>query len=232
MIIALNNKSNLNKEEFENYIDTLSTINTKHTLILCPTFINIGSLNNNKLLIGSQNISSHEDGAFTGEISAKQLATYNVKYSIIGHSERRTYYNETNTEINRKVKKAFESNIIPILCIGETKEERESGKVKEVLEKEILTAIEGLTEEEKERMIIAYEPIWSIGTGIIPTNEEITDVLVFIKNILKNTKVLYGGSANEKNIAELNKIKLIDGYLLGGISLKLDKLEEFIKILD
>lgn len=232
MIIALNNKSNLNKEEFDNYLQEFTTIKTNHTLILCPTFINIGSINNNDLLIGSQNVSSHEDGAYTGEISAKQLATYNVKYAIIGHSERRTYYNESNTEVNRKIKKAFESNIIPILCIGETKEEREAGKVKEILEKEIITATEGLTEEEKEKMIIAYEPIWSIGTGIIPTNEEINDAIMFVKSILNNTKVLYGGSANEKNISELKKITSIDGYLLGGISLKLDKLKEFINILN
>ena len=135
-------------------------------------------------------------------------------------------------EINKKVNNLLENDIIPILCIGETREERESGKVKEVLIKELLTAVENVNDEDKEKIIIAYEPIWAIGTGIIPTNSEIEEVFQLIKKYFPKNKVLYGGSANEKNIDILNQCKIIDGYLLGGISLKPDKLKIFLSKLE
>lgn len=228
MIIALNNKSNLNKEEFLSYQDNLRNINSNSKLILCPTFLNINLFNLDKISLGSQNVSITNNGAYTGEISASDLKKSNVEYAIVGHSERREYQKETLENINEKIKRLFENNITPILCIGETKEERENNKFKEILEKELVTAIEGLSEELRQRIIIAYEPIWSIGTGIIPTNEEIIEVFNFIKTILPNNKILYGGSANEKNIDTLKEIKEIDGYLLGGLSLKPSDLQVFI----
>ena len=130
--------------------------------------------------------------------------------------------------INNKIKKLFEYSITPILCIGETKEERENNKVKEVLKEEIITATKDLTEEEKNKIIVAYEPIWSIGTGLIPTSNEIIEVLEFIKEYLPNSKLLYGGSANEENIDTLKEITQINGFLLGGLSLKPDKLKVFL----
>ena len=136
MIVALNNKSNLNKQEFTNYIEELNTINTKHTMIICPTYLNISSVNSN-ILLGSQNVSSTENGAYTGEISAKDLKSYNVKYSLVGHSERRKYQRETDSEIYEKIIMLLQENIIPILCVGETKEERENNKVEEVLNKQL-----------------------------------------------------------------------------------------------
>ena len=223
MIIALNNKSNLNKEDFINYLNALNCVKTDHTLILCPTYINI-PLVNIDILLGSQNVSAKDNGAFTGEISAEQLKSYNVKYSIVGHSERREYQKETNLDIKEKIMKLIQFGITPILCIGESKEERENGTYKEVL-KEELSILEYLPTE---NIIIAYEPIWSIGTGIIPTNEEIIEVFELIKSILPNSKVLYGGSANNDNIDTLKEISLIDGYLLGGLSLRPDKLQEFL----
>ena len=223
MIIALNNKSNLEKDEFLNYIEELKKIQTNNTLILCPTFLNI-PLVDNTILLGSQNVSSKDNGAYTGEISATQLKTHNVKYSIVGHSERREYQKETNNDIKEKVNKLLENDIIPILCIGETLDERKTNKYKEVL-KEELSILDDLNDEVKSNIIVAYEPIWSIGTGVIPTNSEIEEVFRFIKDMLPNSKVLYGGSANETNIDVLNQISLIDGYLLGGLSLKLDKLK-------
>ena len=226
MIIALNNKSNLEKNEFLNYIEELKKIQTNNTLILCPTFLNI-PLVDNSILLGSQNVSSKDNGAYTGEISATQLKTHNVKYSIVGHSERREYQKETNNDIKEKVNKLLENNITPILCIGETLDERKNNKYKEVL-KEELSILDDLNDEVKSNIIIAYEPIWSIGTGVIPTNSEIEEVFRFIKDMLPNSKVLYGGSANETNIDVLNQISLIDGYLLGGLSLKLDKLQVFL----
>lgn len=227
MIIALNNKSNLNKEDFINYLNALKYVKTDHTLILCPTYLNI-PLVNIDILLGAQNVSKTDDGAYTGEISVEQLKSYNVKYSIVGHSERREYQKETNLDIKEKIMKLIQFGITPILCIGETKEERENGNYKEVL-KEELSILEYLPTE---NIIITYEPIWSIGTGIIPTNEEIIEVFELIKSILPNSKVLYGGSANNDNIDTLKEISLIDGYLLGGLSLKPDKLQEFLNKLN
>lgn len=229
MIVALNNKSNLEKIEFQKYCEDLSKIESEAKLILCPTYLNIGMSNLNNVELGSQNVSRTDNGAYTGEISAKQLKSYGVKYCIIGHSERRQYQKESYAEIHDKAQKLLENDIIPILCIGETLEERKNGKVKEVLEKELLSAIEKMTSQEKEKIIVAYEPIWSIGTGIIPTNDEIKEVFSLIKTILPNTPILYGGSANEENIDTLKQIDCIDGYLLGGLSLKIEKLKVFLK---
>ena len=221
MIVALNNKSNLDKNEFISYLDNLKKINTNSTLILCPTYLNIPLVDG--ILLGSQNVSKTDDGAFTGEISAKQLKSYGVKYSIVGHSERREYQKETNEDIKEKIVRLIENDITPILCIGESKLERDNNTYKEVLIKEL-----SILEDVNKDIIIAYEPIWSIGTGVIPTNEEIIEVFKLIKSICPNDKVLYGGSANNDNIDTLKQIDLIDGYLLGGLSLKPDKLGEFL----
>lgn len=221
MIIALNNKSNLEKNEFINYLSELKNIKTNDILILCPTYLNI-PLVNIDILLGSQNVSNKDNGAYTGEISATQLKQFGVKYAIVGHSERREYQKETNEDIKEKINKLIENGITPILCIGESKEERENNTYKEVL-KEELSILDNTS-----NVIIAYEPIWSIGTGIIPTNEEIIEVFTLIKSILPNNKVLYGGSANVDNIDTLKQIDLIDGYLLGGLSLKPEKLQIFL----
>ena len=190
MIIALNNKSNLEKEEFKKYLEELKTVETTETLILCPTFLNISIVSNSNIKLGSQNVSVSDNGAYTGEISASQLKSYQVKYAIVGHSERREYQRETNEEINKKIKQLFKNDITPILCIGETLEERKQNKVNEVLEEELTIATKDLTEEEKKRLIIAYEPIWSIGTGVIPTNEQIEEVFQEIKRLVPASYIL------------------------------------------
>ena len=232
MIIALNNKCNLTKQEFLKYQEELGKISTNNKLILCPTFLNIGHYNLENVELGAQNVSSKEPGATTGEVAAIQLKEEQVKYCIVGHSERRNYQHETNEEINQKIIKLLDQNIIPILCVGEIKEEREKHLEKGIIEKELEIALQQLNQEQKEKIIIAYEPIWSIGTGIIPTNEEIKEMIKNIKEILPNNKVLYGGSANEENIVLLREIKEIDGYLLGGLSLKPGKLKIFIEKLE
>lgn len=232
MIIALNNKSNLSKDEFIKYQQNLSNINSSNKMILCPNFLNINNFNLTNFSLGAQNVSMNNDGAYTGEISANSLKSYNVEYTIVGHSERRIYQKESLEEINEKIKKLLENNIIPILCVGETKEERKNNKTEEKIKEEITSAIEGLSDSDKDKLIIAYEPIWSIGTGIIPSNSEIEEVFKYIKTFLPNNKILYGGSANEENIELLNQCKIIDGYLLGGISLKPEKLKVFISKLE
>ena len=232
MIVALNNKSNLNKEEFLNYQESLRKIKSKSTLILCPTHLNINLFDLNSFQLGAQNVSKTKSGAYTGEISASDLKASNVDYTIIGHSERRQNQKETNEDIEEKIKQLFENDIIPILCIGETEKERKEGQTIEVLEEELSTATTSLTPAQKAKMIIAYEPIWAIGTGLIPTSEEIKDVFTHIKKSFPTTKVLYGGSANDKNIDTLKKIEEIDGYLLGGLSLKPDLLQIFLEKLE
>ena len=232
MIVALNNKSNLTKQEFFKYQESLGQIKCNSTLILCTSLLNIGAFNITNCYLGSQNVSKYEAGAHTGEIAASQLKSYNVKYSIVGHSERRIEQKETTEEINQKIKRLFKEDITPILCIGETKEERTKNLANQVIKEEIYSATKDLTEEEKAKLIIAYEPIWSIGTGILPTTREIQEVLAEIKKLLPTTKVLYGGSANEENIEELKKCSLIDGYLLGGLSLKPDLLKIFLEKLE
>ncbi len=230
MIIALNNKCNLSEEEFENYQKELGTITTtRSSLILCPTTAYLPLYNLNNMLLGSQNVSKNTTGAHTGEIAASQLASLNVKFCIVGHSERRQELQETSMDTNLKIKNLLAENIIPILCVGETKEEKDAHKTLTIIEEEIKTALTNLTEEEVQKIIIAYEPIFSIGTGIIPTIEDISTVLSFIKEKTNGAKTLYGGSANEENITYLKQCNLIDGYLLGGLSLKPEKLKIFIE---
>ena len=228
MIIALNNKSNLTKQQFDEYNSQLNNIYTNHNLILCPSFLNIPLFNSSTVKLGAQNVSRTNEGAYTGEISASQLKSYGVEYCIVGHSERRQYQKEDNNQISEKISKLLENDIIPILCIGEAKEEYDNNATMEILKEELESALSNIPASEISKIIIAYEPIWSIGTGIIPTIEEIDSVLEFIKGILPENKVLYGGSANENNIDLLNTSKYIDGYLLGGLSLKTDKLQLFV----
>ena len=232
MIIALNNKCNLTKQEFLKYQEELGSLSTQNKLILCPTFLNIGHFDLKNVELGAQNVSFNDQGAYTGEVSAQQLQSEQVKYCIVGHSERRNYQQETDEEINQKIMRLLEQDIIPILCVGESKEEREKQLEKSIIEKELTIALANLTSEQKEKIIIAYEPIWSIGTGIIPTNDQIKEMFKNIKNMVPNNKVLYGGSANEENIVLLKEIKEIDGYLLGGLSLKPEKLKVFIEKLE
>lgn len=229
MIIALNNKSNLGKSEFAEYKTKLEKLETNNKLILFPTFLNISNSKLKRIHLGAQNVSLSEDGAFTGEISASQLKSYEVEYCIVGHSERRQYQKETNKDIRKKIKNLFLNGITPVLCVGETENERKKGLAEEKIKEEIITATNGLTVKEQERLIIAYEPIWAIGTGIVPTETEIYAVLNLIKKLSPNSPLLYGGSVNENNIDILKKISLIDGFLLGGLSLNLENLAVFLK---
>ena len=153
MIIALNNKSNLDKYQFLSYQDQLGTIKGNSQIILCPTYLNINLFHKSNISLGAQNVSENDSGAFTGEISAKDLKKSGVEYCIVGHSERREYQNESNEEVFRKIEKLLENDITPILCVGETKEERENGEVEQVLTRELDIATRDLTDIQKERMM-------------------------------------------------------------------------------
>ena len=187
MIVALNNKSNFTLEEYREYLKKMNDIRFRGKLILCPTYINLTE--STDMLLGSQNVSPYEDGAHTGEISARQLNSLNVKYSLVGHSERRDF--ETEDQIFNKIKRLLENGMSPILCIGEKKHEREKGATKAVLGNQLISIINYLTENERSNVIIAYEPVWAIGTGLIPTNDEIREAIQYIKGKLPNNKVLY-----------------------------------------
>lgn len=230
MLVVLNNKCNFEKESFKKYIKEINKISTANEVVLCPSNIFLSDAKLKRKFLGSQNVSKNSGGSYTGEVSAKQLKSINVDYCIVGHSERRLNNRETNEDINLKIKELLKYNITPILCIGETKDERLNNKTKSIIKKELEDSLRNI--DKKQKVIISYEPLWSIGTDDIPTPSEIEEVILCIKDILPNNRVLYGGSVGEDNIKELNKINLIDGYLLGRVSLypkRLKKLLEEIK---
>lgn len=230
MVIILNNKSNLFMDEFIKYQSKLSTIQSNHTIVLCPSLPYLSKFYLKNIELGSQNVSSYYEGAYTGEVAASQLKDLGVKYCIVGHSERRKYQKETNQEINRKVNMLLDNDIIPILCVGENSNERQAGMtiIKVINEiKECLRDIDNIS-----KVIIAYEPIWAIGTGNIPSREQIDSVLKEIKEDYPENLLVYGGSLSNDNIEEINKSTYIDGYLLGGLSLKTDELKKFVDIIN
>lgn len=227
MIIVLNNKSNLTKEEFLKYKEDIQKLNFKTSnVILIPSNIYLAAANIPNISLGSQNVSMYEMGPHTGEVSASQLKQLGVSYCLVGHSERRKEQHETNIEIRNKIKNLLNQGIIPILCIGETKEEKNTAHT--VIYQELQEALIGLTEEELKKVIIAYEPVWSIGTGLIPTSTEIESIVTKIKETYPNNLVLYGGSVTLENIEKLTQENAVDGYLLGGLSLQLDKVQILI----
>ena len=227
MIIALNNKSNLTKEEFLKYKEDIQKLNFKTSnVILIPSNIYLAAANIPNISLGSQNVSMYEMGPHTGEVSASQLRQLGISYCLVGHSERRKEQHETNIEIRNKIKNLLNQGIIPILCIGETKEEKNTAHT--VIYQELQEALIGLPAEELKKVIIAYEPVWSIGTGLIPTSTEIESIVTKIKETYPNNLVLYGGSVTLENIEKLTQENAVDGYLLGGLSLQLDKVQILI----
>lgn len=219
-IIAANFKMNLTKKEIDNYLKEID--NKKiNNVIFFPSNIYIPYFS--KYNIGSQDISFKEIGSITGDTSIKQYLDFNIKYVLIGHSERRKYFNDSKY-ISDKVNLALKNNIIPIICVGETEEEYNNNLTKKVLKKELNEALENNITLLNNEIIIAYEPIFSIGTNKVLDIKEIENIVSYIKSYLKNTylldiKVLYGGSVNLNNIGNLEKISNLDGYLIGNASL-------------
>ena len=178
--------------------------------------------------LGVQNMFYENSGAYTGEISPIMLKSCGVSYVILGHSERRTIFNETDDMINKKVKAALQNNLIPILCCGESLEERNSGAEKDVVKRQINNSLFGVSKSEIEKVIIAYEPIWAIGTGLTASSEDAEDMIKFIREILKDiygeislkVRIQYGGSVKPNNIKDLMQKENIDGALVGGACLE------------
>ena len=231
-IIIGNQKTYLNAEEINEFIENT---NDREDVIICPSYPFITTyLDNSNYLIGAQNVSEKVNGGTTGEVSASQLKSLGVMYCIVGHSERRQMFNEKSENIVNKITRLFEEGLTVIFCIGENLELREQGITKDFVGKQILEVFDNIDRTKLDDVIIAYEPIWAIGTGLTPTNDEIKDVISYIKDLVKDKydkdiRVLYGGSVSAKNIDELNTIDIVDGYLIGGASTKVDDFNYIIE---
>ena len=187
---------------------------------------------------GAQDVSQHESGAYTGEVSAAMVASTGAKYCIIGHSERRTYYGETYEILRLKVRLALENGLRPIFCIGETKDERQAGRQNDVVQAQLEGSVFDLTADEFGKIVLAYEPVWAIGTGLTATSDQAQEMHAFIRSLInkkygkelsENTSILYGGSCNPSNAKELFAKPDVDGGLIGGASLKA---VDFVAIID
>ncbi len=243
-VIAGNWKMNMLPDAAIRFIDELTPLvkNTENEVVLCvpytDLFYSLLAAQNTNIKIGAQNMHWEESGAYTGEVSGKMLKSIGVEYVIIGHSERRQYFAETDETVNKKLHSAFKYGLKPIVCVGETLEEREAGKAEEIITSQTEKALEGLTDNQVENTIIAYEPIWAIGTGKTATKEDANDAIKSIRNKISNIYgqmvaerviIQYGGSVKSSNAKELFTMSDIDGGLVGGASLKSD---EFAKIVN
>ena len=243
-VIAGNWKMNMLPNEAINFIEQISSKikDTNNEVILCvpytDLFYSLLTAQGTNIKIGAQNMHWEEKGAYTGEISGSMLKVIGVEYVIIGHSERRQYFAETDETVNKKVKAALANGLNPIVCVGETLEQREAGKTAEVITSQTEKALDGLTAEEIEKIIIAYEPIWAIGTGKTATSEDANNSIkdirekiaeIYGQNTAERVIIQYGGSVKSTNAKELFEMSDIDGALIGGASLKV---EEFAKIVN
>ncbi len=221
--------------------EKLKESNLDVEIVICPPFTSIelaGELiKNSPIHLGAQNMHSEMEGAFTGEVSAKMLKSFGVEYVILGHSERRTYFKESNEFINQKIKRAIEFNLKPIFCLGETLEEREKGKTFEIVDDQLTKGLAGISRFDLDKIVIAYEPVWAIGTGKTATPEQAQEVHSFLREKLAQlydseistiTKILYGGSVKPENARDLFKQPDIDGGLIGGACLKADLFYQII----
>ena len=241
-IIAGNWKMNMTPAEAEQLVVELIPLvkDAACEVVVCPPYIDLAVVG--KLLVGTniklgaQNIHWAPKGAFTGEISADMLLAMGVSHAIVGHSERRQYFGETDETVNKRAKAALDANITPIICVGETLEQREGGVTDTIVSKQTVAALAGFSAEEVVRSVVAYEPIWAIGTGKTATNEDANTTIKVIRDaiagvygqkVADEVRIQYGGSMNAKNATELMAMPEIDGGLIGGASLKS---EDFSKV--
>lgn len=245
-VIAGNWKMNNDLAQSEKLIVELKNLlqNEKPNcdVIVCPPFTSLTEasklLKGSSIYLGAQNMYFEENGAFTGEISASMLKSVGCEYVILGHSERRTIFGENDVMINKKIKKALEAGLTPIFCVGELLGERETGITNDVVKKQILVGLTDVTDEEMKKIIIAYEPVWAIGTGKTATPAQAQEVHEFIRDLIEidysleianDVTIQYGGSVKPENAKELLSQKDIDGALVGGACLKADSFLGIIK---
>ena len=243
-VIAGNWKMNMLPNEAIEYIQNFENLvkDTENEVILCVPYIDLFyclmNAQGTNIKIGAQNMHWKENGAYTGEVSPKMLKSIGVEYVIIGHSERRAYFAETDETVNLKIKAAFENELKPIVCVGESLDQREAGKAEEIITTQTRLALDGLSNDQVKNTIIAYEPIWAIGTGKTATSEDANDAIKAIRaeiakiygnEVAEEVIIQYGGSVKSSNANELFTTSDIDGGLVGGASLKPD---EFAKIVN
>lgn len=245
-VIAGNWKMNNDLTQSEKLIVELKNLlqNEKPNcdVIICPPYISLSEasklIKGTEIKLGAQNMYFEESGAFTGEVSASMLKSVGCEYVIIGHSERRTIFGETDELINKKIKKALSAGFKPIFCVGELLEERETGITNDVIKKQLLLGLTDITDNEMKNIIIAYEPVWAIGTGKTATPAQAQEVHEFIRDLIEidysleianDVTIQYGGSVKPDNAKELLSQKDIDGALVGGACLKADSFLGIIK---
>ena len=243
-VIAGNWKMNMLPNEAISMIAELTPLvkNTENEVILCVPYTDLFyallTAQGTNIKIGAQNMHFEEKGAFTGEVSGKMLKSIGVEYVIIGHSERRQYFAETDETVNKKIKAAFLNDLKPIVCVGETLEQREAGNAFDVITSQTQKALDGLSDEQVQNTIIAYEPIWAIGIGKTATNEDANEAIkkirekicqIYGQNVSERVIIQYGGSMKPNNAKELLEMSDIDGGLIGGASLKA---EDFASIVN
>ena len=242
-IVAGNWKMNMLPNEAMNFINLLAPKieDANCEVIVCvpytDLFYSLLTAQKTKIKIGAQNMHWKENGAYTGEISPEMLTSINVEYVIIGHSERRQYFAETDETVNKKIKSALKHNLKPILCVGENLKQRELELADEVISQQIELGLKDITKEEMNNIIIAYEPIWAIGTGKVATKENAENTIknirltierIYDEDVSKNVSILYGGSVKPENAKEIFSAPDIDGALVGGRSLKVQEFNEII----
>lgn len=242
-IIAGNWKMNKTIKEALEFAEAVKgkTCPDKTEAVICAPFTLLKDLKEavagTDIKIGAQNMHFEDNGAFTGEVAPAMLKEIGMDYVIIGHSERRQYFNETDETVNKKVLKALEVGIDPIVCCGETLEEREADKTKDVVKVQVEAALKDVAKEDLAKVVIAYEPIWAIGTGKTATSEQANNVIAYIREVVKGlygelaeeVRIQYGGSVKPANVAEIMAQSDIDGALVGGASLKA---EDFLALLN
>ncbi|MCM1043012.1 MAG: triose-phosphate isomerase [Corallococcus sp.] len=237
-IIAGNWKMNNDRKQTESLITSLIPLvkDTQNTVIICTPYTDLCKAvkltAGTNIHVGAQNCHWKESGAFTGEIAPSMLTEIGVEYVVIGHSERRTYFGETDATVLARTKAALSAGLKPIVCIGETLAERESGNTEKVLGKQITQGFAEITDEQLKNIIVAYEPVWAIGTGVTATNEQANDAIAFCRSVFakmfgkqaaEGLYIQYGGSMNDKNAEALLAMPQIDGGLIGGASLVAEK---------
>ncbi|MGN1012590.1 MAG: triose-phosphate isomerase [Clostridia bacterium] len=237
-IIAGNWKMNYCVNKAEDFVSEIKdTINTDEVdVVICPNFVSLDRISDliddTNIKLGAQNVYFEDKGAYTGETSVDMLAAVGVEYCIVGHSERRQYFNETDEIVNKKAKKLLEKNIAPIVCVGETLEERESNKMFEIVENQVKASLAEIEKDSiKNKVVIAYEPIWAIGTGKTATAEQANEMCKHIRSVVASmydeetaecVRIQYGGSVKPANASEILNMSDIDGALVGGASLTND----------